>query len=170
MLIYLNGTSSSGKTSIASELQKLIPEPIFYFSIDTLLYSLSQDDLNAIMGKQPYRTPLNWNSIFSGYFSSASALIQTGNSVIADCPVYQQGLYNIFEKYISTVPQKTIVKVTCPLEIIKMRETDRKDRAIGVAEKQFEEIHKYLSYDLEVDSAKLSPRDSALKIIDFNRK
>lgn len=170
MLIYLNGTSSSGKTSIANELQKLIQEPIFYFSIDTLLYSLSQDDLNAIMGKQPYRAPLNWNAIFSGYFSSVSALIQTGNSVIADCPVYQQGLYNIFEKYISTVPQKTIVKVTCPLEIIKMRETNRKDRAIGVAEKQFEEIHKYLSYDLEVDSAKLSPQDSALKINDFNRK
>ncbi len=168
MLIYLNGTSSSGKTSIAHELQKIVQQPIFYFSIETLLYSLGHDDLNAIMGKQPYRAPLNWEAIFSGYFSSVSALIQTGNSVIADCPVYQQGLFNIFEKYISSVPRKTIVKVTCPLEVIKMREKDRKDRAIGVAEKQFEEIHKYLSYDLEVDSAKLSSQDSALRINDFS--
>lgn len=120
MLIYLNGTSSSGKTSIASELQNLIREPIFYFSIDTLLYSLSPDDLNAIMGKQPYRTPLNWEVILSGYFSCITALTQAGNSVIADCPVFQQGLFNMFEKYISSISQKTIVKITCPLEIIKM--------------------------------------------------
>ena len=154
MLIYLNGTSSSGKTSIAHELQKLFQEPIFYFSIDTLLYSLSQDDLNAIMGKQSYRTPLNWEALFSGYFSCITALTQTGNSVIADCPVYQQGLSSIFEKYIPLISQKTIIKVTCPLEIIIMREVDRKDRALGVAEKQFQEIHKYLNYDLEVDRAR----------------
>ena len=170
MLIYLNGTSSSGKTSVANELQKLIQKPIFYFSIDTLLYSLSQEDLNAIMGKQPSRTPLNWEAIFSGYFSCITALTHTGNSVIADCPVYQQGLFNIFEKYISSVAQKTIIKITCPLEIIKIREVDRKDRAIGVAEKQFEEIHKYLNYDLEVDSVKLSPFESAQKIFDFLKK
>ena len=39
-IICLNGTSSSGKTAIAKELQALLPKVYLNFSIDSILYSL----------------------------------------------------------------------------------------------------------------------------------
>lgn len=39
-VICLNGTSSSGKTTIAHKLQELLPEIYLNFSIDSILYAL----------------------------------------------------------------------------------------------------------------------------------
>ncbi len=154
MTIYLNGTSSSGKSSIAKELQKLRSEPLFYFSIDTLLYSLAEEDLKAIMGKRPYRQTLNWESIFEGYFASVAALVNTGNNVIVDCPIYSAGLARFFEKYLGPVEEKIVVKIDCPLAILEDREKARGDRVLGVAKSQFDGIHRFLNYDLDVDTSK----------------
>ncbi len=165
MLIYLNGTSSSGKTSIALELQKVILQPVIYFSIDSILYSLAEEDLEAIMGKRPYRSPFDWDAIFSGYFSCVAALIQSGNRVIADCPVHTQKLADSFDKFINPLPDKIIVKVECPLAILESREKARQDRAIGVARRQFDGIHKFLAYDFETKSNEASPVELARTIV-----
>ncbi len=39
MIILLNGTSSSGKTTTAKALLNQLPEPYFYFSVDQFLES-----------------------------------------------------------------------------------------------------------------------------------
>ena len=157
MVVYLNGTSSSGKSSIAKEIQKLASDPIFYFSIDTLLYSLADEDLEAIMGKRPHRQKLNWKAIFEGYFASVAALTITGNNVIADCPVYSEGLARYFEKHLSAIDRKIIIRIDCPLSVLEAREKARGDRALGVAKGQFDGIHKFLKYHIEVDSLKTKP-------------
>jgi len=164
MIIYLNGTSSSGKTSIAKELQKLRQEPYFYFSIDTLLYSLLDEDLEAIMGKRPYQQKLNWEAIFEGYFASVAALSNTGNNVIADCPVYSEKLGKYFKKHLGSIDNRLTIKIECPLSVLEERERTRGDRAIGVAKGQYEGIHKYLNFDIEVDSSKNSPIEVASAI------
>lgn len=164
MIIYLNGTSSSGKSSIARELHKLRQEPYFYFSIDTLLYSLAEEDLQAIMGKSPQRQILNWEFIFEGYFASVAALAKTGNNVIADCPVYSEGLDRYFSKHLGPIQEKLVIKVDCPLAVLEERERARGDRAIGIAKKQYEGIHKFLTYDIAVDSSANSPEDIAVAI------
>ncbi|MGZ3768577.1 MAG: phosphotransferase-like protein [Bdellovibrio sp.] len=166
MIIYLNGTSSSGKTSIAHELQKLIQRPTLYFSIDTILYSLGSEDLEGIMGKRPYRVPIDWDAIFSGYFSSVSALVNSKNWVIADCPVYNQNLAAKFEEFIEPLADRKIIKIDCPLSVIEYREKIRGDRAIGVAARQFQQIHSYLQYDFEIKTDKLSPQELAQTIFE----
>ena len=119
------------------------------------------------MGKKPYRTPINWDSIFSGYFSSVSALIRTGNHVIADCPVYNQKLASLFAEHIAPIPNIVVVKVDCPFDILEQREKLRNDRSIGIARKQFNEIHSYLTYNLQVETDKLMPTASAKTIFDY---
>lgn len=161
MLVYLNGTSSCGKTSVAKVLQKLRQEPYFYFSIDTLLSSLAEEDLQAIMGKRVYRQKLNWEAIFEGYFASLAALANSGNNVIADCPVYSEGLANYFSKHLGLINKKLVIKIDCPLSVLEDRERARGDRAIGVAKGQFDGIHSHLSFDLEVDSNKQTPWEIA---------
>lgn len=135
MLIYLNGTSSSGKSTLALELQKLIPKPVLYFSIDTLLYSLADEDLKAIMGQRSYRYPIDWDSIFSGYFACVASLVNNCNFVIADCPVHNEKLATFFEKFILPLKRKFLVGIDCSLPMLEHREVQRKDRALGVARK-----------------------------------
>lgn len=113
------------------------------------------------MGKNPYRQKLNWEAIFEGYFASVAALANTGNNVIADCPVYSEGLSRYFSKHLSSTNQMYIVKIDCPLTILEDREKVRGDRAIGVARGQFDGIHKYLNFDLEVNSSKCMPDEIA---------
>ncbi len=152
MILYLNGTSSSGKSSIAHEIQKQLDTPIIYFSIDTLLYSLNPQVLESIQGKKSQPSHVNWNSIFAGYFECVRALDASGNFVIADCPVYSEGLFKLYEKSLKLIQNKYIVGVECPLEVCKQREINRKDRAIGIAEMQFGGIHSFLKYDRIVDT------------------
>ncbi len=166
MLIYLNGTSSSGKTSIAIELQKLIKKPVFYFSIDTLLYSLAEEDLRAIMGLQPARKELDWNAIFRGYFASVRALLDAGNFVIADAPIYNQNLLALFSDLLGSFPTKLVIQLDCSLVELERRERMRGDRALGIAKKQFGGIREFLKFDLSIHSEQQSPHISALQIFD----
>ncbi len=165
MLIYLNGTSSSGKSSLAHSLQKHLPTPCFYFSIDTLLYSLHKSDLDAIMGKLPYRTKMNWDAIFKGYLAGVSALVTAGNDVIADLPIYTESLGRDFEFFLNAIPNKNIVKVDCPLETLEVRERNRGDRAIGIARRQFSTIHNFLNYNIVVDTSTNQSDELATKIL-----
>ena len=58
-----------------------------------------------------------------------------------------------------------VIGVQCPLEVLEARELQRKDRTLGQARLQFPVIHKYASYDLEVDTSALSADECAEKII-----
>lgn len=40
LIIFLNGTSSAGKTSIAKKIQEVHPEPILHMGIDHFFFSL----------------------------------------------------------------------------------------------------------------------------------
>ncbi len=48
-LITLNGTSSSGKTSITRKLQKPLLQVWLNFSIDSVLYALPQAELGSMI-------------------------------------------------------------------------------------------------------------------------
>jgi len=113
MLIYLNGVSSAGKTSVAKEIQKILEKPILYFSIDTLLYSLAERDLKALKGEGPYAYDLNLNGIYKGYFSCLRELVKAGNFVIGDCPVYTKEIMHHFTDHLHDYENKLIVYLKC---------------------------------------------------------
>lgn len=164
-LIYLNGTSSAGKSSLAEALQPLLAEPFLFFSIDTLLYTLPPSELEGVKGKAPYERDLDWNSLFSGYFACVRALLDHGNLVIADCPVYNHDMAERFRKSLGDFEQIVRVKVHCPLEVAEQRELERRDRTIGLARRQFPAIHDFLSYDLAVDTVENLPQKGAELIL-----
>lgn len=164
MLIYLNGASSSGKSTLALELQKLILKPVVYFSIDNILYSLAPEDLDAIMGMRTYRHPINWDSIFSGYLSCVASLVNTGNVVIGDCPIHNDTLASFFDQFVLPLDRKFLVGIDCSLPTLESREVQRGDRAIGVARRQFDGIHKFIRYDAKIETDKWSARDLAHQV------
>lgn len=145
-LIVLNGTSSSGKTTIAKKLQEMFyPEIYFYASIDTELFSfplhrMSRAEYSAIVD--------NALIVMS---KRTRACLDSGISVIVDT-VFQDDqfeVFNEFNKYYSPI----YIKVCCNLETLKSREAKRGDRRIGLAESQLEDLNLPLPYSLEIDTS-----------------
>ena len=56
--------------------------------------------------------------------------------------------------------------IQCPLEMLEQRELNRKDRTLGQARLQYDVIHRYTCYDLEVDTSILFPEHCAQNIIE----
>jgi chloramphenicol 3-O phosphotransferase len=50
--------------------------------------------------------------------------------------------------------------------VLEQREKDRKDRTLGQAREQFDVIHKYVVYDLELDTSTLTVEECAEKVIE----
>lgn len=159
MIFYINGPSSSGKSAVALELQKAIRSPVLYFSTDKVIFSLSPSIIDAIQGKGKYEVSVDWNSLFQGYFDCVAALSNSKNVVIADCPIYTEGTFKIYQQSLEKIKNKIVVGLKCPLEVLKERESHRPDRDKGLAEMQYKDIHTFLKYDLMVDSHAHSPAE-----------
>jgi len=57
-----------------------------------------------------------------------------------------------------------LIGVRCPLDVLERREHSRKNRTLGQGKLQFPVIHKYVEYDLDVDTSILSPEECAIRI------
>jgi chloramphenicol 3-O phosphotransferase len=55
------------------------------------------------------------------------------------------------------------IGVKCPLEELERREQARGDRQIGFARWQYDRVHQYGAYDLEIDTFQSTPEDCALR-------
>ena len=155
-VIVLNGTSSSGKTTIARQLQSTLPEVYLLCSLD------------AFWDMTPYKIPAgssNFPNMKLALAKSVKALAETGHNVIVDIVFCGQKTY--FE-LTSELKQLTlnIIKVECPLVELEKRELARGDRNIGLAKSQYESIHNDVLYDFVINTKTNSPQQCAQKIIE----
>ena len=158
-VIYINGASSSGKTTLAKRIQNSLASPIFYYSIDTLLETMPADELARL--RESSRTKLiNWDCLFAGYFRSAASLSEAGLDIILDCPLYD-GRVALYNENIVRLEPVTIL-LTCPLEELRRRELNRGDRWVGLADFQAPRVLKSIEHRFVFDAA----ADSAEKMCD----
>ena len=177
-IIVLNGTSSSGKTSIVHALQQVMDEPYLEAGFDKFLWTLPAKFL-----KRPlYLDVLDYDwmeldgermkvlrarrigfQFVTGMHHAVVALAKAGNNVILDHiffePAWLTECAELFEGYWAL-----LVGVRCPLNIIIEREKERGDRTLGIAPGHFHWIHKPGIYDLEVDTSILTALDCAALI------
>jgi chloramphenicol 3-O phosphotransferase len=157
-VIYLNGASSSGKTTIAKELQKAAREPYLHASIDAFLHQLPASILedHAALARELPR-------LLAAFNSSSAAIARAGNNVIVDsvlqepswvapCVMAFEGLEVLF------------VAVRCSLEALENREIERGDRHRGMARYQYDRVHLHGIYDVEVDTSTM-PLDACISRI-----
>jgi len=177
-VIILNGTSSSGKTSIVKALQEVLDEPYLDAGIDKFLFMLPKRYLNEPLWHQVfdylYADPINrtglsikagpvGHRVIAGMHHSIAALARAGNNVVADHVLLErQWLKDCVE--VLRGFRVWYVGVRCPLEVVEQRERERRDRTCGQARAQFDLVHAHGLYDLEVDTSISSPMDCALQI------
>lgn len=159
-IIFLNGVSSSGKTTLAKTLQARLPEPYYWLSVDTFMdmtpeKHMSNDDDEVIKTiSAMYRTiktfsDMGLNTVVDDVFSVSQELLDECVEILHEYPVL-------------------FVHVTCPLEELQRREKERGDRTIGQAEEQLSVLLPLdNTYDVTVDTHNDAKEKCADKIIEL---
>jgi chloramphenicol 3-O phosphotransferase len=163
-IIFLNGTSSSGKGSIAKALQPLLDSPYVHMSIDSFLYMLRDgygfDDIETLFQK------VSGDSLISGFHHCIRALSLAGHHEIVDHVLEYP--YRLEECVDLLMDHPVVfVGVRCPLDELERRERKRGDRQIGLARWQFDRVHAHEIYDLEVDTSVKNPEECAIQIKEY---
>ncbi|MET7637148.1 AAA family ATPase [Streptomyces sp. NPDC005438] len=157
-IIFLNGTSSSGKSSIAHELLDVLDDAVYFH--------LSVDDFHAMRTKRaldPERLDAALRRTRMGFHRSVAAMAEVGNGVIVDHVLSEP--WRLLD-CLSVLPSDKVlfVGVRCPLEELTRRERARGDRPPGLAAHQYGLVHQHGDYDLECDSGTADPRECARQI------
>jgi chloramphenicol 3-O phosphotransferase len=166
-IIFINGTSSSGKTTILRALQNLMDEPYLEAGIDKFIWMLPERYLNRplwddVLGLADKAGEMG-QGLVHGMHQAIAALSLAGINVLADHVLIEQNWVDECAELFAELPAY-LIGVQCPLNVLEERERSRKNRTLGQAKLQFPVIHKYSIYDLEVDSSLLTPEECAQAI------
>ncbi len=183
MIIFLNGCSSSGKTTVAKAIQHLSNEPWLLLGIDTFFQMMPSkyvgfgekagEGYHFIPG-QDEEGPLM--SIESGSFGNAvtqsipkvaQSLARDGHNLIVDEVLRTD---KELEDYSRALACHTVyfIGVMCDLKEMQEREILRGDRALGLARDQMTSVHGLSRpYDLTVDTTKKSAFSCGEEILEF---
>jgi chloramphenicol 3-O phosphotransferase len=159
-IIFLNGASSSGKTSIARVLQRTLPAPYLHVPLDSFEQMLP--DRYGEGGA--FEWPVVFPRLLSGFHHSIAALAAAGNNLIVDHVTVQRDGWSssLMEcAYLLSPFRAFLIGVYCPLEELLRREQGRGDRDAGTVMRQFERVHRHGIYDLEVDTSLATPEACA---------
>jgi chloramphenicol 3-O phosphotransferase len=168
-VIVLNGSSSSGKTTIARCLKAILPTPWISLSIDDLLRalppSLLDSDAGIAFGEHgEIRIGEGFREITSGWLAGLAAMARAGTQIIYD-DVFLSGAESQARLRNHLVDVPTFwVGVHCDAEVAAAREIARGDRVVGGAASQSTKVHEGVTYDLEVDTTSTESMDCAFTI------
>jgi chloramphenicol 3-O phosphotransferase len=177
-IILLNGTSSSGKTTLVRALQDLLPDPWIEIGIDRFVFALPNRYLNQPLWSEVFRYvrpggatdgpftietgPLG-RRLVGGMHRTVAALAAAGLDVIVDHVLLERAWLEECAR-LWAGRRVLYVGVRCPLEVVLRRERERQDRTIGQAEAQHGVVHRWGGYDVEVDTSELSAEEAAAGI------
>lgn len=168
-VIMLNGGSSSGKTTIATCLQDILPSPWLRLSVDTLIDAMPQRLLTSEAGiafgdDGSVRPGQEFRSLELAWMQGIAAMVHAGAHIIID-DVFLSGV-DSRNRWQAALPGISIlwVGVRCDLAVATERERARGDRVTGMAEAQAQMVHAGMAYDLEVDTSETSAMECAHRI------
>jgi len=185
LVIFLNGTSSAGKTTIAKALQEKAASPFLHIGIDTFLFMLPLQFLfegkQASLGYEFIRVDDDAGPkviVRTGYYGkklnavkrdTLKNLLQQKFTLIIDEVLFSDDEYVEYAKLLQA-HKAYFISVKPPLHVCQERERQRGDRLIGLSRGVYEPTYQNKHYDLEIDSSAISPNDAAEEILDFIAK
>jgi chloramphenicol 3-O phosphotransferase len=182
-LIYLNGASSSGKTSIARELQNLLPENYLYLGIDAFMNMMpersndwdvpgtadgfSWNEVVLPDGKPGMRVVAGeYGTKVEGAFRDVVVtLLRADLRLIVDNVIDGKSEQLVWKDRLAGFDY-CFAGVICSLEELERRESRRDDRIAGSAAEQYHRTHREVEYDVTVDTGKDSSETCAKQIMD----
>lgn len=157
-VIFLNGASSSGKSSLARALQLCLEKPYIYLAEDMFFDALpwreySQADYFRYGSR-----------LYSGFTQCVRTLANCENRVIVDTVAWNPGSLAGFVD--CTLGYSGFCGRYCALPLLEERERQRGDRSPGLARRQSEVVHRNAHYDFEIDTSNLQINVCAQLVVD----
>lgn len=161
-IIFLNGVTSSGKTSIVDALQEY-ENPFFYV--------VANDLFEQMVGEHFLRRDY-WKYLSEAIvmmYHTAKLYSDMGKNVLIDGilvereqlkPHYQQLLEILKDNPLD------VVEVYCPLEICRQRNLTRGDRYETQSEEQAVLMSQNIRYTMRVDTSRNTPEECAKTIVE----
>jgi chloramphenicol 3-O phosphotransferase len=177
-IILLNGSSSSGKSSVARELQEVLAEPYLHVGIDTFIAMLPERyfgerppaDEGFLLVKNEIGTAIHTGPagqrLLRGMAQACAALAAMGDNLIVDHVLLESDVLKDLVTALNRF-EALVVGIRCPLAVAVQREQVRGDRTAGMARAQHDLVHAHAVYDMEIDTATCSAREAALQIKRF---
>jgi chloramphenicol 3-O phosphotransferase len=169
-IIILNGTSSSGKTSLLHGLQNALAETYLEFGLDKFLWMLPKRYLDQplwddVLGRADAAGEVGHQLVLSMH-QAIRSMADCGMNLLVDHVLVElawtRDCARLFASY-----NAYLVGINCDLEILEKRERNRKDRTLGQARKQFDKVHAHGVYDLVVDTGIHTVEENIAQVIDF---
>lgn len=165
----LNGGSSSGKTSIARQLQnELTTQPWLTFGVDSLMASLpaqwQSEDGIEFAANGSITVGHEFKKIDAAWREGIAAMVRAGTKIVVD-EVFLSGA-TAQQQWRSALHDLEVlwVGVHCQPRIAAAREAAREDRISGMAMSQAEIVHKGVDYDVTVDTSQLTTSQACAAI------
>lgn len=151
-IILLNGASSSGKSTLARELQEALDTPFLHMSSDLLVAA------GVLPRRREAQGPFVWweemrPRFFDGFHRCLPALAAAGNDLIVEHVIEFDSWRRQLGELLATF-DVFFVGVHCDVGELDRRERLRGDRRIGEGRTHVEvdRIHDFGPYDHEVDT------------------
>lgn len=160
-IVFLNGVTSSGKTSIVEAIQER-DDPFFYVVANDLF----QQTVGDRFLRENYWKYLS--EVIIMMYHTAKLYSDMGKNVLIDgilverdeiAPHYQQLLEIMKDNPLD------LVEVYCPLDICRKRNIIRGDRYESQSDEQYELMAKNIAYKLRVDTSLHSAAECADMIV-----
>ena len=149
-IIFFNGASSTGKTTLAHALQAKLDEVYYHISVDNFINMMDEKKVE---------------SNFLARISEAMSIMHHTVKLFSD-----RGLNVIVDHVLMDIPELAFattecvnllhdnpvlfIRVDCDLEELERREKERGDREPGQARGQLDHMHGHQTYDLQINTAR----------------
>lgn len=160
-IIFLNGVTSAGKTSIVESLQA--QEDIFF-------YVVANDLFQEMVGENYLRKDY-WkylSEIIIMMYHTAKLYSDMGKNVLIDgILVEREEIRPHYHQLLEILRNNPldIVEVYCPLDICRQRNIIRGDREETQSQEQYDLMAENIKYSTKVDTSIYSPEECAKMII-----
>jgi chloramphenicol 3-O phosphotransferase len=177
-VVYLNGASSSGKTTIARSFRLQTEQPYLYLGLDTFInmiplgYFGQTEEASEYMQQKIYVDSEGYDLVSTHYGPKGMGLIRTMYKTVTN--LAEENMDVVFDDVywdmklpaeIMKNVEVYLVNVYAPLDVLVEREKNRTVRANGLARWHFPKIYTPdRVYDLEIDTSKLNPEESVIEI------
>jgi chloramphenicol 3-O phosphotransferase len=162
-IVLFNGPPSSGKTSLVTALQHVLPTPWFHLSLDDFHLGFTERSWREDDGQL-------FDRLVVSYLQSLRAIALSGNDVLAEA-VMVPARRDLYRETFNELPI-ILIGVRCSLSVAVEREqgrTDRRGGPIDFPSDYFEAVYDGLTYDFESATESGSPKalaDELVRLLD----
>lgn len=186
MIIFLNGGSSVGKSTIARQVMRQSTRPFIYYSIDHLVnywmdekfISFGEENKNwfhhenILDGTGQPQTRIvdgpNALALHKDMIEALEVLIKKGYDLIIDEVLWKKEIFEHYLHALCCAKSVYLFHITCDLIECEKRERARPDRFLGLARGLYYQLNqKWPLYDLEIDTTYTSASQCAASLLQY---